>query len=136
MFKSGYMAGFIDCLRIAKAFDDRGYLATTFTLPPRVSGAHWVKVIDELYEDESSDERQLPQMIALAGDRLEKKFGREIKSKSPGLGALRAFFAARRKAMLEAQKAKAAGEGSGASEAESEADEGPQPESKPETGKD
>ncbi len=113
MFKAGYVAGFLDCVRIAKGFNDKGYLATAYVLPPRTKGANWVWTIDRLYQDERYQNRQLPQIMVLAGEELAKKFGPEIKTSHTGMAGLRAFLAARRKSLAEARKAKLEGEGDG-----------------------
>ncbi|MFQ5352981.1 MAG: hypothetical protein ACE5D3_07900 [Candidatus Binatia bacterium] len=108
MFKSGYVAGFLDCVRIAKGFNDQGYLAKTYTLPPGTSGLDWIKAINALYSDDDYSRRELPQILVVAGERLTKKFGPELKPVTPNMGGLRAYLAARREAMLKAKKAKTA----------------------------
>jgi hypothetical protein len=107
MFQAGYVAGFLDCVRIAKAMDYEGYVATNFTIPPGTSGAHFQAWINEEYKDPSVAERTLPQMLVLAGYKLQAKFGPEPPlSGDASMEALRAVIEARRAAVREAEQLK------------------------------
>ena len=102
MFRQGYMAGFIDAIRIAKNYDPAGYIAQTFPTPPRATAIHWVAKIDELYTKPEYQNRPLSQLIILAGAMMEKDFGDVMAPDDPRLKELRRVLEANRKAQRKA----------------------------------
>jgi hypothetical protein len=107
MFQAGYITGFLDCVRIAKAMDYEGYVATNFTIPPGAKPTNFQAWINEAYKDPKAADRTLPQMLVIAGYRLEGQFGSEVPSSgNASVEALRAATEARRTAILEAEQAK------------------------------
>ena len=77
MFQAGYLAGFIDCVRLAKGMDSRGYVATNYILPRGAKLADYQAWINEEYKKPETAERTLPQMLVLASHAMEAKFGPE-----------------------------------------------------------
>ena len=112
LFKQGYVAGFIDCVRIAKAIDPFSYIATNFPAPPRAKPIVWVRTIDDLYAKDEHKDRTLAQILIIAGAKLEKDFGDD--QARPGdqrLEHLRQAIDRQRKALLQARKTVEAAQG-------------------------
>jgi hypothetical protein len=105
MFQAGYVSGFQDCVRIAKAMDQEGYVARTFILPPGTKPTHFQAWVDAAYEEQKYAEKTVPQLLVLAGYKLEAKFGPETPSGNPGLEGLRHAIERRREAAREAEQA-------------------------------
>jgi hypothetical protein len=105
MFKQGYVAGFIDCVRIAKALDPFSYIATQFPAPPKAKPLVWVRTIDELYAKDEHKNRTLAQILIIAGTKLQKDLGEEpFKPNDQRLEALRDAIDRQRRALLQARK--------------------------------
>jgi len=106
MFQAGYVGGFQDCVRIAKGMDQEGYVARTFVLPPNTRPTHYQAWITDAYKDPKNDEKTIPQLLVLAGYKLEATFGPEVPSNNTGLDGLRGAVDAHRAAIREAEQAK------------------------------
>lgn len=107
MFQGGYVAGFLDCVRLAKVTDFEGYIATNFVIPPGTKPTHFQAWIDKAYQDPKNAERTLPQMLVLAGYKLQGQFGPEPPvAANPSLEALRSVIESRRAAAREAADVK------------------------------
>jgi len=88
-FKQGYVSGFIDATRIAKAYDPSGYLSRQYRIPPKAPSVYWVRTLDELYKKPEHEARTVWQLMAIAGPILEKQFGPEgVVDPKAQLGAL------------------------------------------------
>jgi hypothetical protein len=74
LFRQGYVAGFLDVIRMAKTSSPDTYLDNNYRLPPGAKIRDWVAEIDELYELEGNANAPVPRIISLAGPRLEEKF--------------------------------------------------------------
>jgi hypothetical protein len=102
LVRGGYVAGFTDCLRMAKANDPEGWLATNYILPP-VKPIQWVAKVDELYEQKDLQNAPLHQVLLLAGHKLAEETGyREVKAGDPRLERLRAVLQGHRGKTAEA----------------------------------
>jgi len=108
MFQAGYLAGFIDCVRLAKGMDSRGYVATNYILPRGAKLADYQAWINEEYKKPETAERTLPQMLVLASHAMEAKFGPEQPIGNIQMQHMRKVIDARRKELLESEKAKQA----------------------------
>jgi hypothetical protein len=103
MFQAGYISGFHDCVRVAKAKDPQGYVSQAFVIPAKTKPTHFQVWINEAYKDPKMAENTIPRMLSLAGESLREKFGPEP---SPaGLRALLDAMEARNKRVHEANKA-------------------------------
>jgi hypothetical protein len=128
MFQAGYITGFLDCVRIAKGMDQRGYIATNYTLPIGAKPSHFQAWINEEYKDPKAADRTLSQMLVLAGYKLEAKFGPEqAQTGSVSEKAMRSVIDARRRAIVEAEQAKKALEAAKAADAADAAKTGAKP---------
>jgi hypothetical protein len=122
MFKQGYVAGFLECVRIAKALDPFSYVATQFPAPPKAKPDVWMRKIDELYAMDEHKNRTLPQLLIIAGGKLEKDYGLgDVKPGDRRLEALRQAIDRQRKALLQARKTVQAAEGEQKKEGEKSA---------------
>lgn len=85
MFKTGYITGFLDCVRVAKGMQADGYIASNYVLPPNATPAHFQVWINRAYKDPALATRTLPQMIAAAGPALLTNLPRlaQPKKKTP-----------------------------------------------------
>jgi hypothetical protein len=111
-FKEGYVAGFVDCVRIAKALDPFSYIATNFPAPPRAKAIVWVRTIDELYAKDEHKDRTLAQILIIAGAKLEENFGDDqLRPNDKRLDALRNAIDRQRRALLQAKKTVEAAQG-------------------------
>lgn len=117
-FQSGYMAGFVDAMRIIQGRHPDTSLAREYTIPPAITPDQWVERVNELYAEPANAERPLSQIIVVAGADFAAETG-YIPGGSgiTGLEAFQAYMAdrARRKSEQAARKAAAesgaAGEG-------------------------
>jgi hypothetical protein len=118
MFQGGYVTGFLDCVRLAKGMDQRGYIATNYTLPIGAKPSHFQAWINEEYKDPKAADRTIPQMLVLAGYKLQAKFGPEqVQSGNVPQQAMQSVIDARRRAIVEAEQAKKALEAAKAADA-------------------
>jgi len=102
MFKQGYVAGFVEAVRIAKGVEPFSYMATQYRTPPKAKPYAWMLMIDELYKKKEHANRPMPQLIAIAGVKLESKFGEEPKAdQGAALEALRTAIDKQRRALLK-----------------------------------
>jgi len=86
--RAGYMAGFTDCLRLAKVNDPDGWLARTYLVPP-VTPIQWSAKVNELYEMKVYQDSPLYQMVMVAGRKLASETGyTETRGLDPRLEAL------------------------------------------------
>jgi len=109
MFQAGYIAGFLDCVRIAKGLDSQGYVATNYILPRGARPGDYQRWINEQYKNPDSAERTLPQMLVLAGHAMEAQFGPDQAIGSTQMQHMRKIIDLRRQKALEESKT-AAGE--------------------------
>ena len=105
MFQSGYVSGFQDCVRIAEATDQEGYVSRTFILPGGTNATHFQVWVNEAYKDPKYAEKTVPQLLVLAGYKLEAKFGPEVPAGDIQLESLRNAIDRRREMMREAEQA-------------------------------
>ncbi len=105
MFQSGYVSGFQDCVRIAEATDQEGYVSRTFILPGAANATHFQAWVNEAYKDPKYAEKTVPQLLVLAGYKLEATFGPEVPAGDVGLESLRHVIDRRRQQMREAEQA-------------------------------
>lgn len=117
MFQAGYLAGFIDCVRLAKGMDSRGYVATNYILPRGAKLADYQAWINEEYKKPEAAERTLPQMLVLASHAMEAKFGPEQPIGNIQMQHMRKVIDGRRKELIESEKAKQAADTAVAEEA-------------------
>lgn len=108
MFQAGYVTGFLDCVSLAKSLDHEGYVATNFTVPPNTKPTHFQAWINtEGYTQERFANRSIPQMLVLAGNALQARFGPELPlSGTASIEAMRSVIDARRQAIREAEQSK------------------------------
>lgn len=118
MFQAGYVSGFQDCVRIAKGMDQDGYVARAYVLPQGAKAIEYRNWVDEAYKDPKYVEKTIPQLLVLAGHKLEAKYGPEAPSGNVGLEGLRAVIENRRAAIREAEQAQKDLEAEKAAEAE------------------
>jgi hypothetical protein len=117
MFQAGYIAGFLDAVRLAKGMDSQGYIATNYVLPRAARPGDYQAWITEEYKKPEAAERTLPQMLVLASHAMEAKFGPEQPMGNAQMQHMRKIIDLRRKAAIEAEKAAGAakaGEAAGA----------------------
>jgi hypothetical protein len=105
MFQAGYVAGFQDAVRIAKAMDQEGYVARAYVLPEGAKPTHYQAWVNDAYKDAKYSEKTVPQLLVLAGYKLEATFGPELPANNVGLEGLRSVIESRRAAMREAMQA-------------------------------
>ena len=119
MFQAGYITGFLDCVRIAKGMDQRGYVATNYILPIGAKPTHFQAWINKEYKDDpKAADRTLPQMLVLAGYKLQATFGpEEAQTGSVSQKAMQSVMDSRRRAIIEAERAKQALEAAKAADA-------------------
>ena len=102
MFQQGYVAGFIDAVRIAKNFDPSSYLATNYALPPKAKPLDWTIAVTELYAQKEHENRPMSQILNIVGLNLTKKFGPEVKmDHARQIARLRAALEQQRRAVEE-----------------------------------
>ncbi len=105
-FQEGYVAGFNDCVRLAKALDPQGYVATNYVVPPKAKPHMWRLKINELYAKKEHAERPMSQIMVIAGKDLAKATGYvEIQGGDPRMENLRKALDTRRKAIRDTAKA-------------------------------
>jgi hypothetical protein len=110
-FQEGYVAGFNDCVRLSKALEPDGYVATNYILPPKAKPHMWRIKINEIYAKEENADRPMSQVMVMAGQDLAKQTGYvELKGGDPRVEGLRQAMEQRQKAIRDASKA-AKGEG-------------------------
>ena len=102
--QAGYITGFLECVRLAKATDQEGYIATNFVMPAAAKPLDYLAAVDKLYVQEEHATRSLAQVLVIAGAEMEKKFGPDMRYGHAGLEGLRQMVEARRKAMAEEAK--------------------------------
>lgn len=96
-FHLGYIVGFNDVIRMAKN-SDPGYLEATFKLPPGAKPINWLAQVNKVFDEEYGDKLNITQIMAGAGERLEKTFGTEPE-KRKGLEDLAEVLANRRESI-------------------------------------
>ena len=106
MFQAGYVSGFLDCVSIAKAMDRESYVARNYIMPPAIKPSHYQVWINEAYQDPKNGEKTVPQLLVLAGYRLQAKYGPEVPPNDVSMEALRSAVDARRSAYREAEAAR------------------------------
>jgi hypothetical protein len=106
MFQAGYVAGFLDCVRLAKGMDSQGYVATNYILPRAAKPTDYQIWINEEYKKPEAADRTLPQMLVLASHAMEAKFGPEQPIGNVQMQHMRKIIDARRQDLIEAEKAK------------------------------
>jgi len=106
MFQAGYIIGFLDCVRLAKGMDSRGYIATNYILSSRARPSDYQAWINEEYKKPEAAERTLPQMLVLAGHAMEAQFGPEQPTGNAQMQHMRKLIDRRRKELIESEKAK------------------------------
>jgi hypothetical protein len=105
MFQAGYVIGFQDCVRIAKGMDQDGYVARAYALPQGAKPTEYHTWVNEAYKDPKYVEKTVPQLLVLAGHKLEAIYGPEAPTGNVGLEGLRAIIENRRAAIREAEQA-------------------------------
>jgi len=105
VFQSGYIAGFLDCVRLAKGMDSQGYVATNYKLPAAAKIGDYQRWIDEEYKKPESADRTIPQMLVLASHAMEAKFGPETPMGNVQMMHMQRILDARRRALIEEEKA-------------------------------
>ena len=108
LFQTGYVVGFNDCVRIAKATDYDGFLSRTFKQPPTAKPRDWIDKVNEIFAEESHSERDVSQVLIIAGHKLEKTHGSELATGTNGLTGIFQMLQSRRAAKREALEAKKA----------------------------
>jgi hypothetical protein len=108
VFQSGYIAGFLDCVRLAKGMDSQGYVATNYRIPAAAKIGDYQHWIDEEYKKPEAADRTVPQMLVLAGHAMEAKFGPETQVGNVQMMHMRRIIDARRRALIEKEKAEKA----------------------------
>ena len=108
LFQAGYVAGFLDCVRLAKGMDSQGYVATNYILPTAARPGDYQRWITEEYKKPEAAERTLPQMLVLASHAMEAKFGPETPTGSVQMQHMQRILDARRQALVEKEKAEKA----------------------------
>ena len=106
MFQAGYISGFLDCVSIAKAMDRESYVARSYIMPPSTKASHYQAWINEAYKDPKNLEKTVPQLLVIAGYRLETKFGPEVPPNDVSMEGLRSAIESRRQAFREAEAAR------------------------------
>ncbi len=106
-FKSGYVAGFNDCVRVAKASEPYGFMAATYVLPTAATMRDWVAAVERAYATEKYATSPLSHVMVVVGKELEKTFGPETSTPTPGaLETLLRIDQNKLKRMIEERKAK------------------------------
>lgn len=108
MFQAGYIAGFLDCVRLAKGMDSQGYVATNYILPRGAKPGDYQAWINEAYKNPEIADRTLPQMLILASHAMEAKFGPEAPIGNVQMQQMRRVIDARRQALIAEEQAKKA----------------------------
>ncbi|MFQ5478247.1 MAG: hypothetical protein ACE5E4_06485 [Candidatus Binatia bacterium] len=119
MFQQGYIAGFNDCVQLAKGMDSDGWVASNFIVPSRAKPMHWIDFIQEIYAKPENAGWPVSRAMMLAGARMLKDFGPAFQGGSMGLEGMRRLIENRHRAIMEAAKARALAKKSAADGAES-----------------
>ena len=106
MFQAGYIAGFLDCVRLAKGMDSHGYVATNYILPRGAKPGDYQLWINEEYKKPEAADRTLPQMLVLASHAMEAKFGPEQPLGNVQMQHMRKVIDTRRQGVIEDERAK------------------------------
>lgn len=105
-FQVGYMAGFIDLMRILQARHPDTSLAREYTVPPQVRPHIWRDRVSALYEDEKHQGRPLTQIIVIAGHEFAAETGYvRTQGGQDGLDALRRYLTERNRKIAETNPA-------------------------------
>ena len=107
MFQGGYVAGFVDCVRVAKAREGSSLIALSYMVPVNAKAVHWQSKVSELYAKKENHNRPMSQIMAMAGNELVGKLGPDVQG-SDGLQRLRQFLEKRKKRLQEKAKAEGA----------------------------
>ena len=131
-FQVGYMAGFIDVVRIVQARHPDISFAREFKIPPKIPPHLWRERVNRLYGEEEHANRPLTQVIVIAGQQFAAETGYTHQpSGSVGFGALHAVIEQRAKAQREQRAAESeaseSGEGPEESPGAAGSDEAAQP---------
>jgi len=103
MFQQGYVAGFNDCVRIAKGLTPNGYVARNFTLVPKAKPTVWAKMISDLYAEEKHHNRAMSQIMVIAGQKIAARYNYEAPApRDAGMDGLRKLMEYRRRELLKA----------------------------------
>ena len=106
-FKTGYVAGFNDCVRVAKASEPNGFMARTYILPTAATMRDWVAAVERAYATEKYATSPLSHVMVVVGKELKKTFGPEMSTPTPGaLETLLRIDQNKIKRMIEERKAK------------------------------
>lgn len=106
MFQAGYIAGFLDCVRLAKGMDSQGYVASNYVLPRAAKPTDYQLWINEEYKKPEAADRTLPQMLILASHAMEAKFGPEQPLTGVQMQHFRKMIEARREGLIAEEKGK------------------------------
>lgn len=116
-FQSGYMAGFVDAMRIIQGRHPDTSLAREYTIPPTITPDQWVERVNQLYADTDNARRPLSQIILAAGADFAAETGYiQGGSGITGLEAFQAYMADRARRRAEEAARKAAAESGTASD--------------------
>ncbi|MFP6625449.1 MAG: hypothetical protein VCA74_00095 [Deltaproteobacteria bacterium] len=109
-FQGGYVAGFVDCVRLGKQMEPQGYMFRTFKTPRSATIPEWQWAVTEVYKNKKYQDLNMYQVMELAGYELEKHYGPDIEAPSTGpLERLREVLKQRRVERIEkARKAREA----------------------------
>jgi hypothetical protein len=110
-FQVGYLAGFLDVVRVVQARNPDTSLAREFKVPPQTPVYLWREKVNSLYADEANADRPLSQIIVMVGDELAAEKGYVWSPNgTSGLAGLYEFLI-RRKQHLAEQHRNAEAEG-------------------------
>jgi len=113
-FQVGYVAGFLDAVRLTKSMEPGGWIDKSYALPKNANLAVWHKAIVELYEDPENASNDVPRLILVAGKPLEKEYGPEAaRDTTGGFERLGAAINAFKRKQGENEKAENASEEAG-----------------------
>jgi len=101
-FKLGYIAGFNDVIRMVKRSVPDSAIAKDYTLPRNAKIPNWLYTIETMYKDPKYKDRNISQMMALAGSDMKAQYGEDIVVVS-GLEQLAKALARRREALLSGE---------------------------------
>ncbi len=104
MFQQGYVAGFIDAVRMAKGHSPQSYLALNYPVPAAAKAIHWAHEVKEIYSEKRFQKLFLPDVLQIAGQRLSSRMGGEATYQDPGLESMRRMVERRHKALIERMK--------------------------------
>jgi len=104
MFQQGYVAGFIDAVRMAKSRSPESYLARNYPIPAAAKAVHWAHAVKQIYSEKRFEKLYLPDVLQIAAQRLSARMGAQATYSDPGLESMRRMVEARHKALIERMK--------------------------------